>query len=233
MALPPRERPSAPPTRGGGGTAPHKLVHKCTFAPVRACAAALAVLRNAHYSALLSPLRVSPGSPADVRLLPRTVAGGLRCAWLCTFYVRTRRLVPSRPCPWRRPMKTVSERPPPCTKPQMSRPSTRATGSRATLTARAWARRVGFLGHRRNRRCPLNTLTPKTICEGLCGPVHVNALFGHANALFGGCRVPVEFPLSCRVVEARAQCMVYLLLQICLLARRGRAGPPALRGPTS
>ena len=147
-------------------------------------------------------LRVSPGSPADVRLLPRTVAGGLRCAWLCTFYVRTRRLVPSRPCPWRRPMKTVSERPPPCTKPQMSRPSTRATGSRATLTARAWARRVGFLGHRRNRRCPLNTLTPKTICEGLCGPVHVNALFGHVNALFGGCRVPVEFPLSCQVVEA-------------------------------
>jgi hypothetical protein len=61
-------------------------------------------------------------------------------------------------------------------------------------------------------------LTPKTICEGLCGPVHVNALFGHVNALFGGCRVPVEFPLSCRVVEARAQCMVYLLLQICLLA---------------
>ena len=171
-------------------------------------------------------LRVPPGSPADVRLLPRTVAGGLRCAWLCTFYVRTRRLVPSRPCPWRRPMKTVSERPPPCTKPQMSRPSTRATGSRATLTARAWARRVGFLGHRRNRRCPLNTLTPKTICEGLCGPVHVNALFGHVNALFGGCRVPVEVPLSCRVVEARAQCMVYLLLQICLL---GRAGPPARR----
>jgi hypothetical protein len=71
-------------------------------------------------------------------------------------------------------------------------------------------------------------LTPKTICEGLCGPVHVNALFGHVNALFGGCRVPVEFPLSCRVVEARAQCMVYLLLQICLLRRSAveRASDP-------
>jgi len=174
-------------------------------------------------------LRVSPGSPADVRLLPRTVAGGLRCAWLCTFYVRTRRLVPSRPCPWRRPMKTVSERPPPCTKPQMSRPSTRATGSRATLTARAWARRVGFLGHRRNRRCPLNTLTPKTICEGLCGPVHVNALFGHVNALFGGCRVPVEFPLSCRVVVCRGQGSMYGLSSAPDLSSRGRAGPPARR----
>jgi hypothetical protein len=69
-------------------------------------------------------------------------------------------------------------------------------------------------------------LTPKTICEGLCGPVHVNALFGHANALFGGCRVPVEFPLSCRVVEARAQCMVSPDLSSRPTRESGTSGAP-------
>lgn len=159
-------------------------------------------------------LRVSPGSPADVRLLPRTVAGGLRCAWLCTFYVRTRRLAPSRPCPWRRPMKTVSERPPRCTKPQTSRPSTRATGFRATLTARAWARRVGSQGHL-NRRCPLNTLTPKTICEGLCGQYMYTLCLDMSMLCVGDVEFlssslfPVE--LSRPAGQGSMRCMVYLL----------------------
>ena len=159
-------------------------------------------------------LRVSPGSPADVRLLPRTVAGGLRCAWLCTFYVRTRRLAPSRPCPWRRPMKTVSERPPRCTKPQTSRPSTRATGFRATLTARAWARRVGSQGHL-NRRCPLNALTPKTICEGLCGQYMSTLCLDMSMLCVGDVEFlssslfPVE--LSRPAGQGSMQCMVYLL----------------------
>jgi hypothetical protein len=103
MALPPRERPYAPPTRGGGGTAPHKLVHKCTFAPVRACAAALAVLRNAHYSALLSPPRVSPCSSCVAGLTCRCAPPAADCRrWasvcLAVYFLRsneaTRALAP-------------------------------------------------------------------------------------------------------------------------------------------